>query len=117
MRLLGSTKKDCFRHHIKMEYQKIINLLDTTSDNAPRFIAKKWSEVHAESGKPYNINKQIRFKTSMLRSDLCDYSHTYIVVKETITVKTRNNRAIDGYNRNLILKNNAPFTNCISKLY
>ena len=44
------------------------------------------------------------FKTSMLRSDLCDYSDAYIVVKGKITVQTENNRAIDGYNKNLILK-------------
>ena len=53
----------------------------------------------------------------MLRSDLCDYSDAYIVVKGKITVQTENNRVIDGYNRNIILKNNAPFTNCISKMY
>ena len=57
-----------------MEYQKIINLLDTTSDNVPRFITKKWIEAHDQSGGSYNINKQIRFTTSMLRSDLRDYS-------------------------------------------
>ena len=45
----------------------------------------------------------------MLRSDLCDYSDACIAVKRTITVKTRRNRNIDGYNRNLILGNNAPF--------
>ena len=44
-----------------MEYQKIINLLDTTFDNVPRFNTKQWI---------CNINKQIRFKTSMLRSEL-----------------------------------------------
>ena len=38
-----------FRYHIKMEYQKITNLLDTTSDNIPRFITKKWVEVHDQS--------------------------------------------------------------------
>ena len=92
-----------------MEYQKIINLLNTTSDNVPRFITKKWIEVHDQSGGSYNINKQIRFKTSILESDLCDYSDAYIVVKGTITVQTENNRVIDGYNRNLILKNNASF--------
>ena len=57
-----------------MEYQKITNLLDKTSDNVPKFITKKWIEVHDQSGGSYNINKQIRFKTSMLQSDLCDYS-------------------------------------------
>ena len=58
-----------------MEYQKNANLLDTTSDSVPRFVTKKWVEVHDQSGGSYNNNKkQIRFKTSMLRSDLCDYS-------------------------------------------
>ena len=82
----------------------------------PRFITKKWIEVHDQSGVPYNINKQIRFKTSMLRSDKCDCSDAYIVVKGTITVQTDNDRAIDGYNRNLILKSNVPFNKCISKI-
>ena len=78
-----------FWNHIKMEYWKITNLLGTTSDNIPRFITKKWVEVHDQSGSAddrYKPNKQIRFKTSMLRSDLCDYSDAYIVVKGTITV-------------------------------
>ena len=60
-----------------MEYQKITNLLDITLDKVPRFITKKWVEVHDQSGSAddrYKLNKQIRFKTSMLRSDLCDYS-------------------------------------------
>ena len=72
-----------------MEYQKITNLLGTTPDEVPRFIIKKWVEVHDQSGSAddrYKPNKQIRFKTSMLRSDLCDYSDAYIVVKGTITV-------------------------------
>ena len=52
-----------------MEYQKITNLLDTTFDNVPRFITKKWIEVHDQSGSAedrYKPSKQIRFKTSML---------------------------------------------------
>ena len=72
-----------------MEYQKTTNLLGTTTDEIPRFITKKWVEVHDQSGSAddrYKPNKQIRFKTSMLRSDLCDYSDAYIVVKGTITV-------------------------------
>ena len=76
-----------------MEYQKIANLLGNTSDKVPRFITKKWIEVHDQSGGTYNTNKQIRFKTSMLRSDLCDYMDAYIVVKRIITVS-----ATDGAN-------------------
>ena len=68
-----------------MEYQKITKLLGNTYDRVPRFITKKWKEVHDQSSATenrYNPNKQIRFKTSMLRSDLCDYSDAYIVVTE-----------------------------------
>ena len=54
-----------------MEYQKITNLLGNTPDKVPRFITKKWIEVHDQSKKLCNTNKQIRFKTSMLRSDFC----------------------------------------------
>ena len=52
-----------------MEFQKIINLLDKTSDDKdiPRFVTKKWIEVYDELEKNYNVNKEIRIKTSMLR--------------------------------------------------
>ena len=65
-----------------MEYQKITNLLGTTLDEVSRFITKKWVEVHDHSGnaeKRYQPSKQIRFKTSMPRSDLYDFSDAYIV--------------------------------------
>ena len=53
----------------------------------------------------------------MLRSDLCDFSASYIVVKETITpIKTNNRNFIDLRNRFLAFKNNSPFTDCISKI-
>ena len=73
--------------HIKTEFQKIVNFLSTTSDeNLPIFNTKKLIEVYDQSGGNYNINKEIRIKTLMLRSDLCDYSDGYIVIKGTITV-------------------------------
>ena len=99
-----------------MEYQKITNLLGTTLDEIPRFITKKWVKVHDQSGSAddrYKPNKQIRFKTSMLRSDLCDYSDAYIVVKGTITVTDPDNAK---RNKSVAFKNNAPFINCISKI-
>ena len=72
----------CFEHKfyllcIKTEFQKITNFLDTTSDDKdfPRSFTKKWIEVYDQSGKNYNPNKEIRIKTSMLRSDLCDMMH------------------------------------------
>ena len=77
-----------------MEYQKIANLLGTTSDNVPRFITKKWMEVYDQSGGSYNINKKIRFKTSLPRSDLSNYSDTYVVAKGAIIIKGIDNRDI-----------------------
>ena len=98
-----------------MEYQKITNLLGNIPDKVPRFITKKWIEVHDQSGNTYNTNKQITFKTSMLRSDLCDFSDAYIIVEGIITVSA-DERDRDEINRQIILKNNAPFISCISKI-
>ena len=69
-----------------MEFQKITNFLDTTLDDKdlPRFVTKKWIIVYDQSGGNYNVNKEIRIKTPMLRYDLCDYSDAYIVVKGNI---------------------------------
>ena len=96
-----------------MECQKIINLLGNIPDKVPRFVIKKWIEVHDQSGETYNTNKQIKFKTSMLRSDLCDYSDTYIVVKGKIIFANSDN---DAYDKKLAFKNNAPFTSSILKI-
>ena len=86
----------------------------------PRLITKKWVEVHDQSGSVddrYKSSKQIRFKTSVLRSELCDYSDVYIIVKGDITlIKTYGRGIINIRNRVLAFKNNAPFTNCISKI-
>ena len=85
-------------HCIKMELHKIANFLNTTSDDKdlPRFVTKKWIEVYDQSEGNYNVNKEIRIKISMLRSDLCDYSDAYIVVKGTITVDKKKFTA-DGF--------------------
>ena len=103
-----------------MEYQKITNLLGTMLDEVPRFITKKWVKVHDQSGSAddrYKPSKQIRFKASMLRSDLCDFSDAHIVVKGDITLTKTNTRGfIDTRNKFLAFKNNAPFPNCISKI-
>ena len=69
-----------------MEYQKITILLGNIPDRVPRFFTKKWIEFHDQSGETCNTNKQIIFKTSMLRSDLCNYNDAYIVVKGIVTV-------------------------------
>ena len=99
-----------------MEFQKIVSFLDTTSDDKdlPRFVTKKWIEVYDQSKKNYNPNKEIRIKTSMLRSDLCDYSDAYIVVKGLFTLEGDNDA--NRRNINLVFKNNVPFINCIPKI-
>ena len=81
-----------------MEYQKISRLLGTTSENVPRFVTKKWIEVQDQSGNAedrYKPSKQIRIKTSILRSDLYDFSDAYIVVERTIAVTNPNNNVYD----------------------
>ena len=84
----------CFEHKmwhhcITMEFQKIANFLDTSSadKDLPRFVTKTWVEVYDQSEKNYNLNKEIRIKMSILRSDLCDFSDGYIVVEGDITLE------------------------------
>ena len=101
-----------------MEYQKRPNLLDNASNKPSKFRAKNWVETNDESRGTYSVNRQINFKTSMLRSSLCDYSDAYILAKGNISV---NNTAAAGAaenntNKKVIFKNCAPFTNCISKI-
>ena len=109
-----------------MEYDKINNLLcseelgpavGSESENLSKFVTREYVRVNSLSNM-YNENKSIRFKTPMLRSDLCDYVNLYILVSGTITV-TANvgaNNIRDKRNRKLILKNNAPFVSCITKI-
>ena len=101
-----------------MEYQKIANLSDSALNKPSKFRARNWVEINDDIRCAYSPNKQIRFKTAMLRSSLCDYSDAYILVKENISV---NNTAADGAAANnatkrIIFKNCTPFTNCISKI-
>ena len=122
-----------------MKFQKTVKFIDTTSDNKdlPSFVTKKWIEVYDQSEGNYNVNKEIIIKISMLKSDLCDFSDVYIIVKGDITVTKKtfiaddinasnntaaNTTATNNANDNafgekkLIFKNNVPFINCISKI-
>ena len=101
-----------------MEYQKIANLLNDESNKPSKFRTRNWIEINDESRGAYPVNKQIKFKTLMLRSSLCDYADAFILVTGNITV---NNTAAEGAATNntakmVIFKNCAPFTNCISKI-
>ena len=64
-----------------MEYQKITNLLDESSNKTSKFRTKNWVEINDESRGTYEDDKQIKFRTTMLKSSLCDYSDAYILVK------------------------------------
>ena len=68
-------------------------MLEITSDNKDllKLVTKKWIEVDDQSEISYNVNKEISIKTSMLRSDLCDFSDAYIIAKEIITVTEPDN--------------------------
>ena len=65
-----------------MEYQKIANLLYSTSNTPSKFRTKNWVEINDDLKRGYSPNKQVRFKTVMLRSSLCYYSDGYILFKE-----------------------------------
>ena len=101
-----------------MEYQKIANLLDNVSNQPSKFRTRYWVEINDNARGNYFSTKQIRFKTSMLRSSLCDYSDAYILVKRNIAVNNTLDvsTAANNTNRKVIFKNCAPFSNCISKI-
>ena len=62
----------------------------------------------------YSADKNVRFKTPMLRSDLCNYSDAYIVVKGAVTVEGTN--GVNKTNKKLVIKSNTLFRSCISKI-
>ena len=102
-----------------MEYQIIANLLESTSDNPSKFRTRNWVEINDESRGNY-ANSDIRFKTATLRSSLCDYADSYILVKGTITITGEGDHAAaeraDERNKGVTFKNRAPFTKCISRI-
>ena len=102
-----------------MEYQKIANLLESTSDNLSKFRTRNWVEINDESRGNY-ANSDIRFKNTMLRSNLCDYADSYILVKGTITITgagaNADARNADERDKGVTFKNCAPFTKCISRI-
>ena len=101
-----------------MEYQKIGKLLNDESNQPSKFRTRNWVEINGESIGTYTSN-DIRFKTTMLRSSLCDYADAYILVKGTITITGEGDDAakqLDERNKGAIFKNCTPFTKCISRI-
>ena len=68
-----------------MEHYKIFTLIHDST--VPKFLTKTWIEVNYLSSGQYSVDKNIRFKTLMLKLDLCNYSDVYIIVKGITTVK------------------------------
>ena len=104
-----------------MEYQKIANLLDNevTSNQLPKLRTRNCVEINDDSRGTYT-DADIKFKITMLKSDLYDYADAYIFVKGTITI-TRDGddnatRQADEINKGVTFKNCAPFTKCISRI-
>ena len=101
-----------------MDSQKIAKLLNDKTNQLYKFRTRNWVEINDDARDTYSPNKQIKFKTPMLRSSLCNYSDAYILVKGNITVN--NTAAADAdansTNKKVIFKNCAPFTRCISKI-
>ena len=102
-----------------MEYQKIGNLLDSASNQPSKFRTRDWIETNDESSGTY-IGNDIRFKITMLRSNLCDYADAYILVTGTITITGAGNhdatKQTDERDNGVKFKNCMPFAKCISRI-
>ena len=97
-----------------------MNFPDNTLNQLSNFRTKNWIEINNKSREGYNTNSDIRFKTTMLKSSLCDYSDVYIQIKGTITITGAGDAAAttqpDHINKDVIFKNCAPFINCKSEI-
>ena len=106
-------------YNIIMEYQKIINFLDNTLNQLSKFVTKNWIEISDQPRRVYNVNSDVRFKTTMLKSSLCNYSNAYILVKRRITFTGAGANAAarqaDEKDKRVIFKNCAAFINCEMK--
>ena len=102
-----------------MKYQKMAHLLDAESNQPSKFRTRNSVEINDESRGPYT-NNDIKFKTTMLRFNLCDYADTYILVKGTIEITGAGDhdaaKQLDERNKGVIFKNCAPFTTCFSRI-
>ena len=103
-----------------MEYQKIVNLIDDASDQPSKFRTKNWVEINDELRGTCNVTSQIKFKTTVVKSSLWDYSDACIPVKVKITITGAGDdtaaRQADERDKCVAFKNCAPFTNCIGEI-
>ena len=102
-----------------MKNRKIANLLDNALNQPSKFKTRNWVEINDESRGTYTGNS-IKFKTTILRSNLCDYADAYLLVNGTITIIGDGGddaaKRADERDKGVIFKNCAPFTKCISRI-
>ena len=95
-------------------------MIDDAPNQPSKFRTKNWAEINDESRGPYNVNSQIKFKTTMLKSGLCDYSDAYVLVEGKIAITGEGAyttaRQADERDKGVAFKNCAPFTNCVSEI-
>ena len=100
-----------------MEYQKIANLLNNESNEPSKFRTRNWVEINDESRGTYTGNS-IKFKTTVLRSNLCHYADAYILVNGIITITAAGDNAdarlADERDKGVTFKNCAPLVNSIN---
>ena len=92
--------------------------MDSASNQPSKFRTRNWVEINDESRGTYTSN-DIKFKTTKLRSNLCDYADAYILVKGTVTITGAKNdvtKQADERDQGVTFKNCAPFTKCISRI-
>ena len=101
--------------YIKLEYQRIADLLGNVLNQPSKFKTKNWVQINDESRGTYTGNS-IKFKTAMLRSNLCDYADAYILLNGTGDGDDHAAKRTDKRDKGVIFKNCAPFTKCISRI-
>ena len=103
-----------------MEYKKNDKFASDKSNQPSKFRKKKWIEINYQSKGVYNTISEVRFKTTMLKSSLCDYGDACILVKGTITIVGAGDdaasRQADERKKGVISKNCVPFLNCKSEI-
>ena len=94
-------------------------MLDNTLTEPSKFMTKNWAEISNDLCGTYNINNQIKFKTMMLKSNLCGYSDPYILVSGTITITGEGGddaKSADKRDKGVTFKNWTPFTDYLSEI-